>query len=619
MFQEWAIEGAELSVSSPSWAKRRINRFMDEPMFVIERCPPTPPEGLEAEVVVVEDGTHPEDYEGKDVKGKFVLSNAGPYLGTSIDRLRELAVERYGAIGIVSDMWPGRVSLSRDLGFGNILVHNRFWWMETWKKCLGFMLTPNQGEDLRKLITEAERRGEKVKLTAKVDSSFYDGTLDVATAVIPGADLPEEEVLLAAHTCHSKQSANDNASGPAACLEAGRVLHELIDKGILPAPKRSIRFLLMPEAAGNAAYLEQVEDKLHNIIAALCVNMVGLDPMIGGQPLKISRTPMSMSSYTNTLAEAIIRHMARVYPSFWWTIVPRGMSGDQQWYNDPLVGIPMPHISHNDPYWHTNKDTMENISEEELRKSALYVATYAYFIANAGVREAVWLAGEVAAEAKRMLIEESESRLAKILESATTKLSQGKESAEKSLAKDLQDLGEKLSFILEREEVSIRSVERLLTPQEVEEVSSYLDELIEDVSSAAEKERERISKVAGAFAKSVGLYTISPPKRVLTESEMEASKMVVRRLFRGGPVPIYSRDKAGMALDDLDDFHELKSSKRTPGRTDEALATFWMDGERNLLEICDLVKMEIGRVDVEYLVRFFPFMSKFGWFNVEMK
>ena len=281
------------------------------------------------------------------------------------------------------------------------------------------------------------------------------------------------------------------------------------------------------------------------------------------------------------------------------------------------VGIPMPHISHNDPYWHTNKDTMENISEEELRKSALYVATYAYFIANAGVREAVWLAGEVAAEAKRMLVEESESRLAKILESATNNISQGKEVAEKSLAKDLHDLEEKLSFILEREETSLRSVERLLSPQEVDDVSGYIDELIEDVSSAAEKEVERISNVAGAFAKSVGLNTISLSKRVLTEIELEASKMVVKRLFRGGPVPIYSRDKADMTLADLDDYHELKSSKRTSGRTDEALATFWMDGERNLLEICDLVRMEIGRVDVEYLLKFFPFMSKFGWVNVK--
>ena len=424
-------------------------------------------------------------------------------------------------------------------------------------------------------------------------------------------------VLLAAHTCNSKQSANDNASGPAACLEAGRVLQRLIEKGVLPAPKRSIRFLLMPEAAGNAAYLEQVEDKLHNIIAALCVNMVGSDPMIVGTPLKISRTPMSMSSYTNTLAEKIIRYMAKVYPPFWWTIVPRGMSGDQQWYNDPLIGIPMPHISHNDPYWHTNKDTMENISDEEMRKSSLYVAIYAYFIANAGMREAVWLAGEVAADAKKMLVAESELRLAKILESAASKKTEGKELAEESLATDIHDLGEKLGFILEREIVSIRSVESLLTPQEAEDVSGYLDDLVEEVSSAAEKEKQRISNVAGAFAESVGIDLILPPERVLTDSEIKASKMIVERLFKGGPVPIYSRDKADMALTDLDDYDALKSTKRTSGRTDEALATYWIDGERNLLEICDLVRLEIGHVDVDYLVRFFPFMSKFGWFKIK--
>jgi hypothetical protein len=617
LFQEWAIKEAELSVSSPSWAKRRINRFRDEPMFVIERCPPTPTEGQEAEVVVLEDGTHPEDYEGKHVKDKFVLSNAGPYLGTDIERLRELAVEKHGAIGIVSDMWPGRVALSRERGFCNVLVHNRFWWMENWKKCLGFMLTPNQGEDLRKLIKQAERRGEKVKLKANVNSSFYDGTMDVATAVIPGAELPEKEILLVAHTCHSKQSANDNASGPAACLEAGRVLSKLIGKGILTEPKRSIRFLLMPEAAGNAAYLEQIGDRRRNIIAALCVNMVGLDPMVGGTPMKISRTPMSMSSYTNTLAEKIIQYMAKIYPAFWWTIVPRGMSGDQQWYNDPLIGIPMPHISHNDPYWHTNKDNMENISEEEMRKSSLYVATYAYFIANAGIREAVWLAGEVVAEAKKMLIEESELKLAMVLESTTSMLTEGKEVAEKSLAKDIQDLEEKLAFILEREVVAIRSVESLLTPREAEDIAGYLDDLIKEVSSAADKEKERISKVAFAYADSVGLNLVEPPERIFTDSEKMASKMVVERLFKGGPVPIYSRDKADMSLTDLDDYDTLKNTKMTPGRTDEQLATYWIDGERNLLEICDLVRLELGHVDVDYLVNFFPFMSNFGWFKIK--
>jgi hypothetical protein len=165
--------------------------------------------------------------------------------------------------------------------------------------------------------------------------------------------------------------------------------------------------------------------------------------------------------------------------------------------------------------------------------------------------------------------------------------------------------------------VAIRSVKGLLSPQEAENVSDYLDDLILEVSSAADKEKERISKVAGAFARSVGLDSVLPPKRVLTDAEKTASRMVVERLFKGGPVPIYSRDKADMSLTDLDDYNALKNTKKTPGRTDEELATYWIDGERNLLEICDLVKLELGHVDVDYLVKFFPFMSKFGWFKIK--
>ena len=66
----------------------------------------------------------------------------------------------------------------------------------------------------------------------------------------------------------------------------------------------------------------------------------------------------------------------------------------------------------------------------------------------------------------------------------------------------------------------------------------------------------------------------------------------------------------------MDTFDELKRSKRTPGRTDEVLATYWLDGEKSLLEVCDLVRNEGEDVDVAYLVRYFPFMAKFGWFEV---
>lgn len=436
---------------------------------------------------------------------------------------------------------------------------------------------------------------------------------------MPGKELPKEEVLLVGHLCHSKQSANDNASGPAACLEVARTLAKLIRDGDLPTPKRSIRFFFPPEASGDLAFLEKNEDKIPNIIAALNVNMVGVDPKIGGYPLRVSKSPPSMSSYVNTLAELILRHMVRIYPAFWWEIDPIGMSGEQEVFNDPLIGIAMPHIYHEDAYWHTSDDDIENISKEELRKSALFAATYAYFIANAGLNEAIWLAGEVAAEAKRILVEECEARLGKLLESTTNGLFSGKEVGEKALAVGLRELKEQLDFVCDTYAVAIKSVKRLVTKSEEENITNYLDALSNKVFDAAKAENERVTNVAETFARNMGIRLVSPPQRVLSDAELKASKMIVKRLFKGGPVPIYSRDKSNMTIANLDEYDAMKKVKKTLGRTDEALATYWVDGKRNLLEICDLVRREIGSVDTEFLVRFFPFMSKFGWFEVSTK
>ncbi len=605
VFQEWSIEEAELSISSPPWARKRINRFIDCPMFVIERCPPTPPEGVDAEVVVLDDGTDPEDYEGKDVEGKFVLSNAGPYLESDIERVRELAVERFGAIGIISDMWPGRVNMTKRLGFYNALVLNRFWWMENWKKCLGFMLTPNQGDELRKIVRKAEERGEKVRLFARVRSRFYDGAFENVTATIDGGVLPQKEVLITAHLCHSKQSANDNASGPAACLEAARALQKLIEEGALDRPKRTIRFLFPPEATGDHAFIESNWENIRNTVVGLNVNMVGVDPELGKNPLTVSKSQPSMPTFGNTLAELILKRMVRAYPPFWWSVSPIGMSGEQEVFNDPLIGVGMPHISHPDAYWHLSTDTYQNISEEEMRKASLFTATYAYFIADAGLKEAVWLAGEIATEAKRAMAEESEKSLASILGGPP-----------EDAASSIEDFREQLGFLAERYSASMDSLKRLLEGSEKEEFSHYLSELRGELEKAAKLEHGRIGRVVDEFAKVCGFRVGEAPERRLSEAERRASRMVVKRLFKGGPVPIYSREKSYMDLEDLDAFDALKKSKRTPGRTDEILATYWLDGERSLLEVCDLVRKEIGEVDVEYLTRYFPFMSKFGWFEV---
>ncbi|NIN65184.1 MAG: DUF4910 domain-containing protein, partial [Anaerolineae bacterium] len=124
------------------------------------------------------------------------------------------------------------------------LQYTSFWWYGGETKCFGFVLSPKEGERLRALIKERKREGKPpVKVRAKVVSRFWDGELNVVSALIPGQT--EEEVAIVAHLCHPQWSANDNASGAAAVLEVARTLQGLISEGKLDKPRRGIRFLLV--------------------------------------------------------------------------------------------------------------------------------------------------------------------------------------------------------------------------------------------------------------------------------------------------------------------------------------------------------------------------------------
>ena len=81
--------------------------------------------------------------------------------------------------------------------------------------------------------------------------------MNVVVATIPGDGSTNEEFHFTAHLFEgiAKQGANDNCGGPATQLEAGRAWIEMIKDGTLPKPKRTVRFLWVPEISGTTAYL----------------------------------------------------------------------------------------------------------------------------------------------------------------------------------------------------------------------------------------------------------------------------------------------------------------------------------------------------------------------------
>src|SRR5581483_6437947 len=105
----------------------------------------------------------------------------------------------------------------------------------------------------------ASLRGElargAVKLAAHVRGKMVPASFDVVSATIAGTDPAAGEIVLTAHLCHERAGANDNASGSAALLAAARALEAAIAAGELAPPRRTIRFLWLPEISGSQAWL----------------------------------------------------------------------------------------------------------------------------------------------------------------------------------------------------------------------------------------------------------------------------------------------------------------------------------------------------------------------------
>src|SRR6185503_6658671 len=131
---------------------------------------------------------------------------------------------------------------------------------------------------------------------------------DVVTAVIPGADAAGEEIVFSCHLCHQKPGANDNASGAAAILEAGRALSSLIRRGEIERPRRTIRFIWPPEINGTLAYFAQHPEVVRRMKAAVHCDMVGGNYSITKSVLHVTHTPASLPSAINAVGDVFAEY-----------------------------------------------------------------------------------------------------------------------------------------------------------------------------------------------------------------------------------------------------------------------------------------------------------------------
>jgi len=562
---EWQPKSATLSIVKPKAHASRLTTFEENALSLVCRSVATPEGGIEAKVVVVEDGSRKEDYRGLNVRGKIVMTSRHPSV------VAEHARER-GAMGIITDTID-RPKMSgtdptRDPEDGPDAVQWVTFGGTEPPDLFGFVLSPRIGGRLRRLIQED---GQAAVLRAEIDATSRPGHSDVVDAVVKGRG--REELWVLSHI--SEPGAYDNASGCAVSMEIARTLKALTSSGTFPPMKRSVRFLFSTEVSGFLPYLHERRDKLPDVLAGLCIDSVGVDVGKVGSDFVIFRAPEFAASFSEHLVaeitDAVTRMSARHFGENNYGPFPWGLEnhwGNDAFITDPYFDIPTPQLScWPYRYYHTSMDLPEFISPDNLARSGVICATYLYFLACAGPREAAWLSAMTTARAK--------TRIAKELNGTVMEQEaalQGRRTKRKLVAaarrlKQCSDYYGALEQDAVRQPLRFaprgRSARRL-----VEETAS-------SVAAAAESE---LGLARSLLASVTGASLPEAPDDVDPPEKQQAERLVPRRKAWRQPGEQTMRKPVRTRLEELRGRPEAKG-------VNFAAIWPWADGERSVYEI----------------------------------
>jgi aminopeptidase-like protein len=366
---QWEIESGELWITEPE--KIKLCDYNDIQTAIVTHSKSC---DVVAEVIDIGKGDKKEDYESKDIKGKLILMCSPTYTNHSY-------IENSNALGVIyyPDLKRTGDQLDKRIYNSFFTTHDR---LENAK--FGFSISYRQAVLLKGLLEKGS-----VKLHAKINAKHFEGKLEVISTQIKGSEDLEQEIIIIAHLCHPFPSANDNASGAAGLLEIARILRKLIDKDKISQPKRTIRFVWVPEFIGTAPWMKFHENKIKNVLACINLDMIGEHRLKIGHPLEVNLAPYSTPSILNDIASVFIKKIAdhskgiaingtKVKMSYRLTSFEGG--SDHVLFADSYFGVPSLMFGHEDPYYHSSMDIVEYCDPTELKRVIGMGISISYFL-----------------------------------------------------------------------------------------------------------------------------------------------------------------------------------------------------------------------------------------------
>jgi Zn-dependent M28 family amino/carboxypeptidase len=459
--------------------------------------------------------------DGKDLKGKIVLASSGV---APLPR----ALQR-GAVGILG------MAVLRPDDYPDQIISSSVAPPEG-SSTFGWAISPRVNRELSALLAS----GKKVVLRSVVKAEYFPGELEVVHATIPGDGSSDQEVFVSGHLYEGyiKQGANDDNSGCALTLEMGRTYLQLIKDGKLPKPKRTIRFLWVPEISGTNAWLNKYPDVAKRAIADLNFDMEGLKLSASSSMWVLHRTPDTFPTFLNDIAQSFMEYVAELnrervrYRSngyvFTYPIVSPNGSRDPFYIkidkhfgaSDHVTymqhGIPsVMFITWPDMWYHSSQDTPDKQDPTQYKRAAV-VGVGAMAVLATGGDE---LATKVTAET----LARGSERVGEAQRKATSYLADARDAAALSAAYREGWLAVKHQAAVEKQ--VIRSSKVLyVDPAAAEKKLAPVESAIDKVTLAVHEETRAMYALAAGRVQGTAAPTGDP---ILSDAERMAARTVV--------------------------------------------------------------------------------------------
>jgi hypothetical protein len=518
------------------------------------------------------------------------------------------AVEQRGALGLisynsnqVSAWWRDDQDLIR---WGHLDARGR-------RNTFAIMISLREARGLQQRLARREQITLHVLVRARNDDALPYETL---IATIPGSDAGAGEIVYSCHLDHQKPGANDNASGCAANLEIARTLKVLIDTKRIPPPSRTIRFIWPSEMTGTIAYLTKYPEIAGRMRAAIHLDMVGGDPFRTKSVLHITRSPWSMATVADDVADVFGRYvidgamraagdgdMTRAIRSpggskdAFWADTTSYESGSDHWiYQEGGFAIPTIYLrDHPDVYIHTTGDVPDNIEPTKLKRSAFIAAASGYYLATMPDQGASLLRLSYANSLERLA---ADQRRALVLASSGINL-EAHQIIMQGLLREQNRLRSMSRFVKLDTEEALRATESVHVPRPNEPVRSQdLKELSDRLYRVAEGLRQTLPRTALGMIGSSPFAT--PDYRVPVRNAR-----VKGPLAPGGD---WVMEKAGLNAATI-------AIARVPNSEDITYEIVnFIDGTRTVSEIRDAVSAEFAPLDLKAVAEYIDVLAKAG-------